>query len=68
VAGLLLSASRQTLQSLFPATTEGNELMTEIIKLADEIVEHDEPHQAKPTTFEHCKKKWKESKRELEPA
>ena len=34
--------------------------MTEIIKLADEIVERDEPHQAKPTMFEHGKKKWKE--------
>ena len=41
--------------------------LAEIIKLWDELVEHDEL-EAKPAVFEHGKKKWKESRRELELA
>jgi DNA-binding transcriptional regulator YiaG len=49
------------------AQPEGNELLKEIIKLWDELVERDEP-EAGPVVFEHGKKKWKESRRELEIA
>ena len=49
------------------AQPEGNDLLKEIIKLWDEIVGQDEP-EAGPVVFEHGKKKWKESRRELEIA
>jgi DNA-binding transcriptional regulator YiaG len=49
------------------AQPEGRHVQDEIVKLFKQIVEHDEP-EARPTIFEHGKKKWKESKRELEPA
>jgi DNA-binding transcriptional regulator YiaG len=48
------------------AQPEGTEYLHEIIKLWDELVEQDEPEAIKPAVFEHGKKKWKESKRELE--
>jgi DNA-binding transcriptional regulator YiaG len=49
------------------AQPDGNDLLKEIIKLWDELVEQDEP-EAGPVVFEHGKKKWKESRRELEIA
>jgi DNA-binding transcriptional regulator YiaG len=49
------------------AQPEGSELLTEFNKLSDQIVGRDEP-EAKPTMFEHGRKKWKQSKRVLEPA
>jgi len=49
------------------AQPEGTAYLHEIIKLWNAIVEQDES-EAKPAVFEHGKKKWKESKRELELA
>lgn len=49
------------------AQPEGKELLSEIIKVFGHIIERDEL-KAKPSMFEHGKKKWKESKRELELA
>jgi putative transcriptional regulator len=48
---------------------EGGAVLQEIVKLAEEIREHDDEPTAKPVAFEHGKKKWKEAAaRELEPA
>jgi DNA-binding transcriptional regulator YiaG len=46
------------------AQPEGVKFLREILKVYDDLLERDEP-KAKPTMFEHGKKKWKESTREL---
>ncbi len=49
------------------AQPEGAQYLNEIIKLSGELVAQDEP-EARPAVFEHGKKKWKQSKRELQVA
>jgi DNA-binding transcriptional regulator YiaG len=49
------------------AQPQGNEMLREIIKLLDGLLERDEP-KSKADVFEHGAKQWKDSERELELA
>jgi DNA-binding transcriptional regulator YiaG len=46
------------------AQPEGTEILRELINLVNEIIQRDEM-QPKPVVFEHGRKRWKESTREL---